>query len=101
MALPFRSQLDPRDEAFRSNRGDMLELVAELERLHEEAAGGPARERGRERLRSQGKLPVRERLSHLLDRDSPFLELSTLAGYGTNYPTGATMVAGIGVVAGT
>ena len=101
MALPLRTQLDTRDELFRKNRDDMRSLIAELDQLHEEAAEGAARLRGRKRLRAQGKLPVRERLAHLLDRDAPFLELSPLAGYYTDYPVGGTMVAGIGVVSGT
>jgi len=101
MALSLGSKLDIRDDAFRTNRADMLSLLAELAELHEEAAGGAARERGHARLRSQGKLPVRERLAYLLDRDAPFLEISPLAGHQTNYPIGGTMVAGIGVVSGT
>jgi acetyl-CoA carboxylase carboxyltransferase component len=101
MALPIATQLDTKGGTFSSNRDDMLELIEELDRLHEEAAGGPARERGWERMRAQGKLPVRERLALLLDRDAPFIEISPLAGYHTDYPIGGTMVSGIGVVKGT
>ena len=40
-----------------SNREDMLEQLAELDKLHEEAAAGGG-ERAMDRLRSRGKLPV-------------------------------------------
>ena len=36
----------------------------------------------------------------LLDRDSPFLELSPFAAWGTAFPVGAGSVTGIGVVEG-
>jgi acyl-CoA carboxylase subunit beta len=61
------------------------------------AGGGP---RYTERHRERGKLLARERIELLLDRDAPFLELSTLAGWGTEYTVGASVVVGIGVVSG-
>src|SRR5439155_10544256 len=36
----------------------------------------------------------------LLDRDAPFLELSPLAAWGTEYVVGASIVTGVGVVSG-
>ncbi len=78
----------------------MLALLAKIDGLLEEAAGA-GRQSAQERLRRQGKLPVRERVSMLLDRDSPFLELSPLAGYQTEYNLGGGMVVGIGSVEGT
>jgi 3-methylcrotonyl-CoA carboxylase beta subunit len=71
----------------------------------EEAAlregGGKA---GHERQRKMGRLPVRERLSHLLDKDSSFFEIGLWAAYKMydqwgNIPA-AGVVAGIGNVAG-
>ena len=59
-------------------------------------------ERDVERLRSQNKLLVRERLERLLDPGTPFLELSSLAAneaYGGEVP-GAGCVTGIGIVSG-
>ena len=43
---------------------------------------------------------MRERLELLLDRDSPFLELSMLSAAETEFHTGASSVHGIGVVSG-
>ncbi|MFN0025890.1 MAG: acyl-CoA carboxylase subunit beta [Acidimicrobiales bacterium] len=97
-ALP--TSLDTRSEQFTRNRADMMEMLAVIDELQQQAAagGGP---RAHERLRSRGKLPVRERISLVLDQDSPFLELSTLAAWGSDYAVGSGMVLGIGVIAGT
>ena len=59
-------------------------------------------ERDLQRLARQNKLFVRERLQHLLDPGTPFLELSTLAAnldYDGEVP-GAGVVTGIGIVCG-
>ncbi len=98
LASPLRSSLDPRAEDFVENRSAMLEKLAEIDRLLDaaEAGGGPARH---ERLAKRGKLPVRERIANVLDPDSPFLEISPLAGYNSDYTIGGGAVAGIGVIA--
>ena len=63
--------------------------------------GGKA---GHERQRKMGRLPVRERLSHLLDKDSSFFEIGLWAAYKMYDEWGkipaAGVVAGIGNVAG-
>lgn len=71
------------------------EINVQLELAH--AGGG---ERSVERLRKPGKMFVRERIEMLLDRDSPFLELSPLAGWGTDYNVGGGFTMGIGIVSG-
>jgi acyl-CoA carboxylase subunit beta len=53
-----------------------------------------------ERHRQRGKLLARERVELLLDPDTPFLELSPLAGWGTDDPLGGGLVAGIGQIEG-
>ena len=58
------------------------------EQLALAVAGGG--ERYPQRHRDRGKLPVRERLELLLDPDSPFLELSALAAWGTEFTVGAS-----------
>jgi 3-methylcrotonyl-CoA carboxylase beta subunit/propionyl-CoA carboxylase len=86
---------------FQTNRERMTKLVAELkERTDLVRQGGG--ERYIQRHRSQGKLPVRDRIERLLDPGSPFLELSALAAwdmYDGEAP-GAGLVAGIGRVSG-
>ena len=100
LAPPLATAVDPADEAFRANRADMLEQLAEIEGLLDEAAAGGG-ERAVRRLRSRGKMPIRERIANLLDPGSPFLEVSALAAYGSDYALGGGMVVGVGVVAGT
>src|SRR5213082_3085600 len=62
--------------------------------------GGKA---GHERQRKMGRLPVRERLSHLLDKDSSFFEIGLWAAYKMYDQWGkipaAGVIAGIGNVA--
>src|SRR5262247_600934 len=95
----LRSRIDTGSESFRKNRQDMLALLAEVEaQLALARAGGG--ERSVARHRERGKLLIRERIELLLDRDAPFLELSPLAGWGTEYPLGGSVVTGIGVVSG-
>ena len=53
-----------------------------------------------ERHRSRGKLTARERIELLLDQDSPYLELSPLAAWGSQFHVGASIVTGVGVVSG-
>ena len=42
----------------------------------------------------------RERIEHLVDPDTPFLELSALSGWGTEFPIGTGTTVGIGIVEG-
>src|SRR5688572_1191210 len=96
----LQSRLDTSAEQFNRNREEMLGLLAEMEELLGQATQGGGSE-STERLRKRGKMPVRERVSLLLDPDSPFLEIGPLAGYMTNSPVGGGMLIGIGVVSGT
>jgi acetyl-CoA carboxylase carboxyltransferase component len=100
LTVPLPSSVDTGSEEFRRNRRDMLEQIDVLSRLLDEAAdgGGPA---ALERMRQRGRLPVRERIAAVLDPDSPFLEISPLAAYGSDYTIGGGMVVGVGVIAGT
>jgi acetyl-CoA carboxylase carboxyltransferase component len=95
------SNVDTTDATFVANREHMRQLVDELRRRTASAqqGGGP---RYLQRHRAQGKLPVRERVDRLLDRGSPFLELSALAAcemYDNDAPA-AGIVTGIGRVSG-
>jgi len=100
LAAPLRSTLDTASDAFARNRTDLLEQLAVIDGLLDEAeaGGGPSR---MDRLRAQGKLPARERIAAVLDPDSPFLEISPLAAFSSDYTIGGGMIVGIGVIAGT
>ncbi|MEJ3742204.1 carboxyl transferase domain-containing protein [Actinomycetes bacterium KLBMP 9797] len=91
--------LDPRDPSYLENRAAMLSRLAELGAALDAARGGGG-EKYVTRHHARGKLLPRERIELLLDRDAPFLELSPIAAWGTEYPVGASLVTGVGVVAG-
>lgn len=93
------STIDIDGEAYRVNRAAQLRLLERLdEQLQAALAGGG--ERYRQRHRDRGRLFVRERITLLLDPDAPFLELSSLAAWGTGFAVGASLVTGVGVVSG-
>jgi acetyl-CoA carboxylase carboxyltransferase component len=100
LATPYRSTLDVSSEQFAQNRTDMLEQLGVIDGLLDEAEAGGG-EKAMERMRSRGKLPARERIALVLDPDSPFLEISALAGFDSDYAMGGGMIVGIGVIAGT
>jgi acetyl-CoA carboxylase carboxyltransferase component len=93
------SRVDPTSETYRSNRAGQLAAIAALNEQLElaRAGGGP---KYAQRHRDRGRLLARERIELLVDRDSPLLELSSLAAWGTDFPVGASIVTGIGVVSG-
>ena len=96
----LESRLDVRSDAYRENRAGMLEALAQLDELYAEAAEGGGDE-AMARLRSRDKMPLRERISLVLDRDSPFLEISPLAAWRSNYAVGSGFIVGIGVIENT
>jgi len=93
------SSLDAGSPEYLANRDAQLallqELAAELDKAR--AGGGP---RYQQRHHNRGRLLARERIELLLDRDAPFLELSALAAWGTEFTVGASLITGIGVVSG-
>src|SRR6478752_2333773 len=88
----------------RSNTSDGFRAhciaIAQEEAVLREGGGKP----GHERQRKMGRLPVRERLRHLLDKDSPFFEIGLWAAYKMYEHWGkipaAGVVTGIGNVEG-
>jgi 3-methylcrotonyl-CoA carboxylase beta subunit len=95
------STADIKSKEFHVNERHNKRLAAELKE-RQRAIRFDRPERDLERLRRQNKLFIRDRIEALLDPDTPFLELSTLAGnqaYDGEVP-GAAQVVGIGVVAG-
>ena len=93
----LESNLDVSSEAFEKNRADMQDLLETMNGLLAEAAEGGGPE-ATARLRSRNKMPIRERITHVLDRDSPFLEISPLAAWRSPFAVGSGFVVGIGVI---
>jgi geranyl-CoA carboxylase beta subunit len=94
----IESRLDPNSDAFKANRADMLALIAGFRDIE-------ARVRAQSDSKSalfekRGQLLPRERVSLLLDRDAPWLEISTLAGLKMHDDDGAEGVQGGGGICG-
>ncbi|MEU2430643.1 carboxyl transferase domain-containing protein [Streptomyces sp. NPDC007861] len=93
------STLDTASGDYAARRTAMLAKLDALHTEHAKALAGGG-EKYTARHRKRGKLLARERIELLLDPDTPFLELSPLAAWGSDYPVGASIVSGIGVVEG-
>ena len=100
IAQTIQSNVNINSEEYQKNKKDMLEKLSEIEDLMDfaELGGGMHHH---ERLASRGKMSIRSRIANFIDPDSPFLEISSLAAFGSAYPVGGGAVAGIGIVAGT
>jgi acyl-CoA carboxylase subunit beta len=93
------SEVDTMSATFLANLEVQTAAVAALnEQLRRVVDGGG--ERYVKRHHDRGRLLARERIELLLDRDAPFMELSALAAWGTEFNVGAAIVTGVGVVSG-
>jgi len=95
----LKAEVDTTSRLYQDNSEVQRAAVAALESQLETvvAGGGP---RYAKRHHDRGRFLVRERIELLLDRDAPFLELSALAAWGTEFTVGAAIVTGVGVVEG-
>lgn len=86
---------------FQANREAHLAALATVEEAARAAAEGGG-EAARERHKSRGKMPPRERVANLLDPGSPFLEVGAVAAHGLYDGAApcAGVIAGVGRVAG-
>lgn len=97
----INSKIDSQSEEFKNNKKHSLGLVETLRsRVQEVKLGGG--ELAVEKHRKRKKFLARERIEKILDHGSPFLELSTLAGYEVyeDHVPSAGVVTGIGRVHG-
>ena len=83
-----------------THREAMLDKLADLDAQHAVAVAGGGKKYV-DRHHARGKLTARERIELLVDAGSAFLELSPLAGWGSDFTVGASVVTGIGVIEGT
>jgi len=97
----IQSKIDPENPEFKLNRVEYLKLLDRFKStLSEIRQGGP--EQVVARHKERGKLLARERIDLLLDRNTPFIELSALAAiglYDNGFPS-AGIITGIGVIHG-
>lgn len=76
----IKSTINTRAQQFQENSAAMTALVDDLhQKISVIAQGGS--EKARKKHREQGKLLPRDRIDHLLDPGTPFLELSQFAAY--------------------
>ena len=95
----LKTAVDSSSAEYAANREALLAQIANVEAEHAKAVAGGG-EKYVARHHKRGKLLVRERIELLLDPGSPFLELSPLAAWGSDFTVGASVVCGIGVVNG-
>lgn len=97
----IQSNISTKSNEYKDNFENSQRLLSQLkERIARVKQGGT--ESARQKHLSRGKLLTRDRVQHLLDHDTPFMELSSLAAWDMydNQSPGAGMIAGIGVVKG-
>ena len=94
----IESTIAPGSDAFKANRDGMLALIARMRELEERARAASAA--AEDRFHKRGQLLPRERVALVLDPGTPFIELSTLAGYMFDVPDADKSVPGGGVIAG-
>jgi len=97
---PRPTAIDPRSDAYATNRTAMLQRLAELEQVLDGVRAGGG-EKYVARHHRRGKLLARERIELLLDPGSPFLELQPFIGHGSDFAVGGSVVVGIGLVEAT
>ena len=95
------SQINPNSAEYKANFEHNKALAEQLARRQERVATERP-QRAIERQRQRGKLLVHERIEAILDRESPFLELSPLACWEMHdgEAPSAGIVTGIGRIAG-
>ncbi|MFO8129557.1 MAG: carboxyl transferase domain-containing protein [Bacteroidales bacterium] len=97
----IESKIDTSSKEFKENKRSFLKLLNDYKDIHKRFSVGGSEEAVKKH-KSRGKLLARERIYKLIDPNTPFLELSTLAAYDqydNGFPS-AGIVTGIGVVHG-
>ncbi len=97
----IESKINTQSKEFQNNKKEFLKVFDEFKNILKETRHG-APEKSVERHKKRGKLLARERIDLLIDANTPFLELSSLAAYGeydNQFPS-AGIITGIGVIHG-
>ena len=97
------SAIDTGAADYAANRDAYLaELATLTERQQHAIDGGERRQRSIKRHHDRGKIMVRDRIDLVTDDHTPFLEFSTLSGYGQydDEAPGGGIVTGIGIIHG-
>jgi 3-methylcrotonyl-CoA carboxylase beta subunit len=94
--------VDKSSQDFQENEKQMKEVMTRMTELHHKfAEGGP--QKAKDKHVARGKMLPRDRVTSLIDPGTPFLELSSLAGYqlypGEDVPGGG-IITGVGTIEG-
>ena len=97
----LETKIDPSSEEFKKNKEGFLKILTEYREILKQVTKGGS-ENAIDKHKSRGKLLARERIDKLIDLNTPFLELSSLAAYNIfdNGHPSAGIVTGIGVIQG-
>ena len=98
----IKSKIDVKSKDFKKNYEHFQNIIKNYQDILESVrAGNP---KAMEQHMARGKMPARQRIKQILDPDTPFMELSSLAAYNLYSDHGgapyAGIVTGIGLVAG-
>ena len=97
----LKSNLQTNSEEYQNNRKAYLELMDRYRHSMDEVMHGGG-EAAIAKHKKRNKLLARERIDLLIDPNTPFLELSPMAAYGTynnDFPS-AGIITGIGIIEG-
>ena len=81
------SRISPQSETFKANAAQLLAQVEKFRSLERAVIAHSSQQA--EKFAKRSQILPRERVARLLDHGSPFLELSTLAGFGMHDDDGA------------
>lgn len=97
----LKSKVDTNSEEFKTNRQACMDMMEQYHQAMAESMHGGG-ESAIAKHKKRGKLLARERIDMLIDKNTPFLELSPMAAYGTynnDFPS-AGIITGIGTIQG-
>lgn len=94
----IKTKINKASQQYKDNYEKMQKLVSILEKEMKRTLY-QGDEKILQKVKKSNKLLPRERIELLIDKDSPFLELLPLAGWGTDcYRLGGSVIGGIGLV---
>ena len=99
--ITLKTKIDIQSDEFKNNKKEFLKLMDEYKEILKESTSGGS-ERSVNKHKERGKLLARERINLLIDPNTPFMELSSMAAYkqyNNEFPS-AGIVTGVGVIHG-
>ncbi|RLD40064.1 MAG: methylcrotonoyl-CoA carboxylase, partial [Bacteroidetes bacterium] len=97
----IESKIDTKSDEFKKHQVEFQRILNEYREKQKSVINGSS-PRAVAKHKERGKLLARERINLLIDPNTPFLELSTMAAYGeydNQFPS-AGIITGIGVIQG-